>query len=176
MKTVYLYDENGEFTQEYEAQESPLEPGVYITPVQSTTKKPLVHQEGKAVVFNGDSWSRIDDNRGVWYKPNGESVEISSLADSIDESWVRELPPKDPRESMEVTAFQAKAAIARSGLYDPVVELMHHPDTPLETKLAWEEVLTFKRLSPTVLTMGAALGLTDSQLDDLFGLAATIEA
>lgn len=84
--------------------------------------------------------------------------------------------PVDPRERMEVTAFQAKAAIARSGLYDPVVELMHHPDTPLETKLAFEEVLTFKRLSPTVVTMGAALGLTDQQLDDLFSLAATIKA
>lgn len=82
----------------------------------------------------------------------------------------------DPRESMSVTAFQAKAAILRSGLYDQVDGLMHHPDTPLETKLAWEEVLTFKRLSPTVLTMGAELGLTDAQLDELFELAATIEA
>ena len=89
---------------------------------------------------------------------------------------IPDAPPSDPRESMQVTAFQAKAAIMRSGLYDQVDALMHHPDTPLETKLAWEEVLTFKRLSPTVLTMGAALGLNDTQLDELFALAATIEA
>lgn len=82
----------------------------------------------------------------------------------------------DPRQFIEVSAFQAHAAIARSGLYDPVEALMWHEDTPLETKLAWNKAQSFKRLSPTVLAMSAALGLTDKQIDELFALAATIEA
>lgn len=82
----------------------------------------------------------------------------------------------DPRASVEVTAFQAHAAIARAGLYEQVETLMSDPQTPLEVKLAWNKAQTFKRLSPTVLAMGAALGLDDEALDNLFTLAATIDA
>lgn len=82
--------------------------------------------------------------------------------------------PIDPRTLVEVTAFQAHAAIARSDLYDKVEALMEKPDTPLETKIAWRKSQYFKRLSPTVLTVGNALGLTEKQLDDLFALASTI--
>lgn len=80
------------------------------------------------------------------------------------------------RAKMHVTTFQAHAAIHRSGLYNAVVELMNDPATDFEVKLAWEKAQHFSRLSPTVAAMGAALGLTDQQLDDLFALAATIEA
>lgn len=82
----------------------------------------------------------------------------------------------DPRQFMEVTAFQAHAAIARAGLYEQVETLMSDPQTPLEVKLAWNKAQTFKRLSPTVITLGAALGLDDEALDNLFTLAATIDA
>jgi hypothetical protein len=82
----------------------------------------------------------------------------------------------DPREYIRVTAFQAHAAIARSGLYDAVTALMGDPDTPLEVKLAWGKASEFRRLSPVVLEMATKLELTDAQLDDLFTLAATIEA
>lgn len=92
---------------------------------------------------------------------------------SIDPS-----PPslEELRENMNVTAFQAKAALARVGMYENVVALMNSTETPFEVKLAWNEVLTFKRLSPTVLTLGAALQLDDEALDNLFELAATIDA
>jgi hypothetical protein len=93
-----------------------------------------------------------------------------------DANELRAVNAPDPRSSMIVTAFQAKAAIGRIGLYDQVETLMSNPDTPFEIALAWREVLTFKRLSPTVVAMGAALGLSDAQLDDLFVLAATIDA
>lgn len=85
-------------------------------------------------------------------------------------------PTVDPRENMKVTTFQAHAAINRSGLYNAVTELMNDPATDFEVKLAWDKAQHFSRLSPAVLAMGAALGLTDQQLDDLFALAATIEA
>lgn len=80
------------------------------------------------------------------------------------------------RSQMKVTTFQAHAAINRSGLYNAVTELMNDPATDFEVKLAWDKAQHFSRLSPAVLAMGAALGLTDQQLDDLFALAATIEA
>ena len=84
--------------------------------------------------------------------------------------------PVDPRTYMTATVFQAKAALARLGKYDAVTTLMSNPATPLETRLAWDNVQIFRRLSPTVLAMGQALQLTDADLDELFTLAATIEA
>lgn len=87
-----------------------------------------------------------------------------------------EFPAIDPRETMRVTTFQAHAAIHRSGLYDAVEALMANPETDFEIKLAWQKAQHFSRLSPAVISMGAALGLTDTQLDQLFILAATIEA
>lgn len=80
------------------------------------------------------------------------------------------------RERIEVTAFQAQAALARSGKYDAILKIMESTDTPLEMKLAWNKAQSFKRLSPTVLAMAQLLQLSESQLDDLFALAKTIEA
>lgn len=85
-------------------------------------------------------------------------------------------PAADPREFVTVTAFQAHAAIARAGLYDQVSQMMEAPDTPLEYRLAWTKAQEFRRLSPVVLAMAGPLGLSEQQLDDLFALAATIEA
>ena len=80
------------------------------------------------------------------------------------------------RELMVVSRFQAKAALARSDLLDTVESLMASEAATLECRLAWQDAIEFRRLSPTMLQMAAALGLTDEQLDDLFELAATIEA
>ena len=96
----------------------------------------------------------------------------------ITGAWPPQDQPEAPvsRELMNVTAFQAHAAIARAGLYEQVESLMSNPETPLETRLAWQKAQTFRRLSPTVITLGAALGLDDEALDELFTLASTIDA
>ena len=75
-----------------------------------------------------------------------------------------------------VSRFQARAALHLAGLLDDVEALMTAQDTPALAKLAWADAQEFKRTSPTVLTMAAALGLTEQQLDDLFTAAAGIEA
>lgn len=115
-------------------------------------------------------------------RKDGQGWRAVDSADDIDsetETFSETQPPAievDPRLSMRVTTFQAHAAINRSGLYDAVEALMADPLTPFEVRLAWDKAQHFSRLSPAVTTMGAALGLTDTQLDDLFALAATIEA
>lgn len=80
------------------------------------------------------------------------------------------------RAKIEVSAFQAHAAIARSGLYEKIELIIDNPATPIETKLAWHKAQSFKRLSPTVLGLAQMLKLDDTALDDLFELAASIEA
>jgi Domain of unknown function (DUF4376) len=79
MKTVYLYDENGLFTGTYDAQESPLELGVYITPDLSTDIEPS-HSDKTWPKFVGGAWSSIADNRGmVWDTVTCVEVEHNEL-------------------------------------------------------------------------------------------------
>ena len=73
-----------------------------------------------------------------------------------------------------VTRFQALAALHQAGHLETVQAMMAEAD-PL-AKLAFDNALTFERNSPTVLSMGAALGLDSAQLDALFTQAATITA
>jgi len=80
------------------------------------------------------------------------------------------------RETMVVSRFQAKAALSNAGLLATVQALMDDPSTPEVYRLAWQDALEFRRLSPTLTAMNAALGLTDEQLDDLFVAAANITA
>lgn len=51
---IYNYDENGFFTSESIADESPLEKGVYLIPANSTTVEPLEHKEGFDIKFNNE--------------------------------------------------------------------------------------------------------------------------
>ena len=55
-KTVYLFDGNGKFTTQYEAQESPLEPGVFIAPENSVDVAPPQLQTGENAQWNGAAW------------------------------------------------------------------------------------------------------------------------
>lgn len=80
------------------------------------------------------------------------------------------------RASAQVSAFQARAALNAAGLREKVESTMSDPATDQTVKDAWEYATTFKRNSPTVLTLATELGLTDEQLDNLFVQAKDIEA
>lgn len=75
-----------------------------------------------------------------------------------------------------VTRFQARAALHIAGHLSAVEALMANEATPVLARLAWQDALEFKRQSPTVQAMAAALGLDDSAVDQLFITAAQIEA
>lgn len=82
---VYFYDEETkEFLREEEAFIDPLESKlkgkpVYLLPANATFKKPLDKQDGKAVVFNGSSWTLVDDNRGKFTIKDNQVEEIKTL-------------------------------------------------------------------------------------------------
>lgn len=75
-----------------------------------------------------------------------------------------------------VTRFQARAALSRAGLFTTVNSAMVAFPIDDERRLAWEDAQEFRRTSPTMLQMAAALGLNDAALDALFTTAAGIEA
>lgn len=75
----------------------------------------------------------------------------------------------------EVTRFQARAALHLSGLLSTVEAVMTNEQTPVLTRLAWVDALSFRRHSPAVVGMAQTFGWSDSEVDDLFRLAQTIE-
>ena len=78
------------------------------------------------------------------------------------------------RSTMIVSKFQAKAALMQADLLDATQAAI--ADADALTKLAWADAQEFRRNSPMIATLAAALDLTDEQVDDLFRSAAEIEA
>lgn len=111
----------------------------------------------------------LDDESFAHLLPPG-SVKIT------DEEAEALRPIPGPTVPQIVSRFQARAALHLAGLLDDVEALMAAPGTPALAKLAWADAQEFKRNSPTVLTMAAAIGLTETQLDELFTTAAGIDA
>lgn len=78
-------------------------------------------------------------------------------------------------QPVQVTRFQARAALAQAGLFDAVDAMMQDPQTPLITRLEWQDKQTFRRDSETVQWAASRLGLTDAQVDALFSAAQQIQ-
>ena len=82
-------------------------------------------------------------------------------------------PLEAERARMVASRFQTRAALYVAGLL-PIVEAAVAKADPL-TKMAWAEAVEFRRASPTIAKLAAALALDDVQLDDLFRAAMKIE-
>jgi hypothetical protein len=65
MKTVYQFDTCGYFIGMAEADESPLEPGVYLVPAFSTPKEPPSVSEREVAIFDNGQWRVAPNWRGV---------------------------------------------------------------------------------------------------------------
>ena len=72
-----------------------------------------------------------------------------------------------------VAMWQAKAALQAAGLLDKATAAITAANNPVLTAF-WSGAATIDRTSPTLASIGTALGLTSSQLDQLFVSAAAI--
>lgn len=81
-QTVYNYAPDTRiFTGASEADESPLEPGVYLIPAHAVTEAPPEAPAGSIARrrADGGGWEVVPDVRGTWYGADGAAVEISDL-------------------------------------------------------------------------------------------------
>lgn len=97
-------------------------------------------------------------------------LSAGSVPDPIPES-----PPDtaDPVPA-SVTRFQARAALWLAGLLDDAEAAISQAH-PL-SRIAWEQANVYRRDSPTVISMGQQLGLSEADIDELFKTAASITA
>lgn len=82
-------------------------------------------------------------------------------------------PPVVPTISTIVSMRQARLALLRAGLLDAVngaiANMVGVPG--VEARIEWEFATTVERNSPLVQNTAVALGLTETQLDELFKTA-----
>lgn len=83
-------------------------------------------------------------------------------------------PPPPPPPS-KVSRAQARKALVLAGLYDSVQPAIDAIADPIQRKLVqidWDDSLSFERNNVTLQTLATTLGLTSTQLDELFIQAA----
>lgn len=96
------------------------------------------------------------------------------LAAWIDEEKAMGWEPVRPDPiPASVTPWQMRRALNQLGLRAAVEAAVASADQ--DTKDGWDYALEIRRDNPLIAGMGAALGMTEAQLDDLFRLAATFQ-
>jgi hypothetical protein len=73
-----------------------------------------------------------------------------------------------------VERLQARLALIQDGRWEAVVSYFADQSRTASEMAFWEDARTWRRDDPTVMAAGAALGLTEAQVDDLFKLAVTL--
>lgn len=91
-----------------------------------------------------------------------------------DIDWRQSYNPGAAVIPAEVSRFQARAALHIAGLL-PSVEAALAVADPL-AQIAWADAQVFRRDSPTIAALAAAIGMTEAQIDALFIQAAQIQA
>lgn len=96
------------------------------------------------------------------------------LPENLPDAAALALALEADRAAMTVSRFQAMVALFDAGLLSSVNAALTNAG-PL-AQLAWAEATEFRRNSPTIASLAAGFGLTETQIDDLFRAAVVIEA
>ncbi len=84
-------------------------------------------------------------------------------------------PPVQVVTPVSVERYQARIALHNAGKLDEVEAIMSDPGTSIIAREAWSGASSFRRDSVTVESLGAALGLSELDIDNLFIAASKIE-
>lgn len=92
---IYNYHKEYKYyTGTTQADESPLESGVFLVPAYATTIEPPQCQQSEIQIFDNDQWSVIENNIGMFYRQE-DGVNLYNPNPSISPSgYVREEPPE----------------------------------------------------------------------------------
>lgn len=95
---------------------------------------------------------------------------------STGEAEEAEAVPVTVAVPQAVTPRQARLALFQAGLLSLVDDALAELPSPQKeaAQIEWEFASEILRSSPLIVSLGAALGLTDSEIDDLFIAASFI--
>lgn len=167
MKIYHYHAVLKTFEGETEADQSPLEPGVFLIPANATSTAPHAVTGKHVNVFENNEWVIKQDNRGTYWSIGGEQHDITEVGVLPDPTWLITQPAVIPTV---LTMRQARLALHAAGLLTQVAGAIDALAEPLKTQAAieWEFSTEVQRNRPLVQTIAAALSLSETQLDDLF--------
>jgi hypothetical protein len=96
MKIYNYHLEYKTYTGSSLADESPLEPGVFLIPAYATQLKPPSFSENQIPVFNGTSWEIIENCCGTYYSTTSKEKIICNNPLTPPENTTKEKPPEIP--------------------------------------------------------------------------------
>jgi hypothetical protein len=121
-KPVYLFDPlTGILTDAYQAQESPAEPGVFITPTYSTAITPPLLADNQAAIFSTvtNKWTVVPDFRGETFynQTTGAAVLIEAIG-AVAANLGASPPPKSLAEikAIQTARINDSASMAFSAI------------------------------------------------------------
>jgi len=117
---------------------------------------------------------RDDNPPGKWYKRLREDRQVYPDQVVVTVVYSDEPDIADERAHMIVTPFQGRMALIDAGLMAQVQAAVDAADE--KTKTAWEYAVEWKRMSPMIEALSSALGMSETQVDDLFRAAQSITA
>jgi hypothetical protein len=156
MKTVSQLDAAGYFVGTTIADESPLEPGVYLIPAGAVDSLPPTIPDGRLAKWNG-----------AWVL---EDIPVPSPEPPAPE-------PPAPGPPMKVTRRQARQAILLSGKLDlvqPAIDAIPDATQRGMMQIEWDDSQEFERNRPSLIAIGGAIGLDAAGIDALFVQAAAL--
>jgi len=118
-------------------------------------KMKLIIQNDRIAATANDEYEGLE----AWL-PAPRGFDLQCLADYrvIDGALVLAPPPSVSRK-------QARKALLLAGLFEAVLQRQL-------VQIDWDDAQTYERDDPTLLSLAAALGMSDEQLDALFVTAA----
>lgn len=153
---IYNYSwDTGDYLGADMADPSPLEPGKWLIPGYATKDEPPTFDAATQTCrwLNG-SWT--------------VATKVIALPPEPE--------PNEPAVPQVVSRFQARAALHLNGILEEVDALMMSAETDAIARIAWTDAQEFYRQSPTILGIAPLLDLSDEDLDNLFIVAAGLQA
>ena len=107
-KLAYDYDSYGFYAGFSKAWESPLEPGVYHLPSNSTFTSPSTVASGSVAKWTGSAWANVTDNRGLTaYRLTDASQSTKVGADNAVPSGYTVVCPVFPAELLSCCSWNS---------------------------------------------------------------------
>lgn len=98
----------------------------------------------------------------TWTEANGFVVANQDLVDAKKKTFV----------PAAITPLQIRLVLSANGLREQAEAIVADPETPQSIKDSWEYATTVERNNADLIAMATALGLNESQIDDMFIQAA----
>ena len=131
--------------------------------------------------FTGVLYDQLKPNITAHHAQYGETLvpvaRLDNTGTEDDPVWEPVEPSlEERRDAMTASRMQARVALHQAGLLAAVEAAVAEADPVVQ--IAWADATEFRRTSPTIATLAAALDppLTDEQLDDLFEQAMQVTA